>query len=74
VYPTSLANKYRSDLRKAIKWASGKANVQLKIISYHQILETPFDIALEINEFLDYHLLPEMMVRVVDKKLYRERR
>lgn len=73
VYPTSLANKYRSDLRKAIKWASGKANVQLKIISYHQILETPFDIALEINEFLDYHLLPEMMVRVVDKKLYRER-
>jgi hypothetical protein len=73
IYPTKLANQYRQHIIQAHKWASGKENITLKVIPYHSVLENPFDVSLEINEFLGYKLLPELMAQRVDAKLYREK-
>lgn len=73
VYPFRLVEEYQRTLEKTKQWASRHANVEVIYIPYAEVVEKPFEQALLINEFLDYQLLPELMVQAVEIDLYREK-
>lgn len=73
VYPTKLMEEYERQLEKAKQWASRHPNVEVVYVKYADIIAEPFEQALYINEFLDYQLLPELMVQAIEPKLYREK-
>ena len=72
VLPLSLMNAFQKTLTTTKQWASRQPNVDILYVPYGEVLKNPFFQALRINEFLDYQLLPELMVQMVDQKLYRE--
>lgn len=73
IYPTLFIEEYKRTLQKVKQWASRHPNVEVIYIQHRDVIENPFEQALRINEFLGYRLLPELMVKAVDHKLYREK-
>ncbi len=72
-YPTRLMEEYERTLQKVKQWASRHPNVEILYINHRDVIENPFMEAIRVNEFLEYQLLPELMVQVVDSSLYREK-
>ncbi len=72
-YPFIFVQEYNQQLRKVKQWASRQSNVEILYVPHRGIMEQPFEQALRINEFLEYKLLPELMVQAVDISLYREK-
>jgi len=72
-YPTKLFNAYKKTLKQNKEWASTAQNVEIMYVEYADVIQSPFEFALKINDFLDFKLLPELMATAVDPKLYREK-
>ncbi len=72
-YPTGLMHEYERQLEKVKQWASRSANVEICYLRHADVVAEPFLQALQINEFLDWQLLPELMAQVVDAQLHREK-
>lgn len=72
-YPLKVMETYKSNLKQAKSWASAAPNVEIMYIDYKKVINDPFVKALEVNDFFNYQLLPELMVKAVDTKLYREK-
>ncbi len=73
IYPTQVIEEQKRVIKRVKQWASRHANVEIIYIQHREVLDHPFEQALRINEFLDYKLLPELMVQAVDRSLYREK-
>ncbi|MEO0338721.1 MAG: alkaline phosphatase family protein, partial [Bacteroidota bacterium] len=69
----TLIAQYENNLQSIKQWISRNPHVEAIYINYKNVLDNPFGQAIAINEFLDYQLLPELMVQAVDSDLYRER-
>ncbi len=72
--PADLAKTFNLHLVKIKKWLSHQPNMTLLEIPYRGIIEHPLLFAEKINDFLDYSLSVEKMVKVVDPSLYRQRK
>jgi len=71
IYPTRLMEEFEQTLEKVKQWASRHPNVEILYIKHRNVIESPFEQAIIINEFLAYQLLPELMAKAVDSSLYR---
>ncbi len=74
IYNLELEEKYRDQVKRVKEWISTHRNFSAIYLPYSEVVESPFEHAMRINEFLDYQLLPEKMVKVVDPLLYREKK
>lgn len=73
VYPARLMQAFEQQVIRAKQWASRQANVEILYVQHQDILNNPFRTALQIHDFFDYQLLPELMAQVPDINLYREK-
>lgn len=73
-YPTGLMAEYERQLQKVKQWASRSPNVEICYLQHSDVIASPFQQALQVNEFLDWQLLPERMAQAVDASLHREQR
>ena len=73
VVPTRLIKSFEDTLSKVKVWANQHPNVEVLYVQHKDVIASPFEQAIRINEFLDYQLLPELMAEVVDSKLHREK-
>ena len=72
-YPTGLMLEYERQLKKVKQWASRSSNVEICYLQHSDVITQPFVQALQVNEFMDWQLLPELMAQAVDAGLHRER-
>ncbi|MEO1259064.1 MAG: alkaline phosphatase family protein [Bacteroidota bacterium] len=73
VYPVGLMQAFELQVKKAKAWASRQANVEVLYVNHADIIENPFLVAMQIHEFYNHQLLPELMAQVPDTKLHREK-
>ena len=73
VYPLGLIQEFERTLQKVKAWAARQSNVEILYVPHRAVINSPFEQALHINDFLNYEVLPELMASAVDSKLYRER-
>jgi hypothetical protein len=69
-----LAEMFEKHLARVNSWLVEQPNFSVIYLDYGEILADPDKCAKRVNQFLDNSLNPESMVRVVDPKLYRQRR
>jgi predicted AlkP superfamily phosphohydrolase/phosphomutase/tetratricopeptide (TPR) repeat protein len=69
-----IMDQYTEQLKRFKDWISTHSNYKAIYVNYREVIENPFEQALRINEFLDYTLMPELMAKVVEKSLYREKK
>ena len=72
-YPTGLMQAFETQVEKAKAWASRQANVEILYVRHADIIENPFVAAMQVHEFFNHQLLPELMAQVPDAKLHREK-
>ena len=73
VLPLGLLKNYEEGLKKIKMWMAQQRNVEFIEINYIDLLESPFEQSLKINQFFSGALHPEVMAAIPDPKLYRER-
>jgi len=73
VLPLGLLQTYEKTLNKVKHWMTQQRNVEFIEINYTDLLESPFEQSLKINQFFTGELNPEAMASIPDQKLYRER-
>lgn len=73
VLPTRLIKSFEQTLAQVKRWAAQNPNVEVLYMNHKDVIASPFEQAIRINEFMDYQLLPELMAEVVDSKLHREK-
>jgi hypothetical protein len=69
-----LSELYQDHLNKIETWLEQQPNMNTLFISYNQIMRDPEPIIKQINQFLGGDLDMKAMLKVIDQKLYRERR
>lgn len=73
VYPLTLLQTYQEQLKKVKNWAATRDNVQIMYVQHSEAIQSPFNVALNINDFMGGILEPEKMVKAVDPSLHREK-
>ncbi len=68
-----LAKVYGNQLPEIEEWLATQSCFQSVAVEYHRILEDPFTVAKEINEFLGRDLDVPAMAQAVDPSLCRQR-
>lgn len=68
-----MAALFRRHLTRVESWLDDQPNVDVVYVSYNRVLDHPEPAARRIDAFLDKDLDVDAMVRVVDKRLYRQR-
>jgi hypothetical protein len=69
-----LAELYENHLTKVETWLDQQPNMTVLYMSYNQILRDPEPNLSQIVQFLGGNIDPKVMIQVVDRALYRERR
>lgn len=69
----SVQLEYEKQLKTMKQWIDTKSNMHAIYVDYHDCIKNPFEQSIQINEFLDFKLLPELMASCVDPNLYREK-
>jgi tetratricopeptide (TPR) repeat protein len=72
VYPLGLMQAFEQQVSFAKQWASRQANVEIIYLRHRDVIDSPFGVALKLQDFFNNQLLPELMAQVVDHKLHRE--
>ncbi len=72
-YPLHLMETFEKQLKDVKFWAENKNNVDILYVAHENVLNNPFEVALQIDDFLGGMLLPELMASVVDSSLHREK-
>lgn len=73
VYPIRLMNEFNKSRNSAKEWALKSPNVEYIEISYTDVLDSPFEQAIKVSEFLDGKVTPQKLIEVIDPELYREK-
>lgn len=73
LYPTGLMASFERQMKKAKQWADRQPNVEVLYLQHAEVINNPFMTAMQIHDFFDNQLLPELMAQVPDHKLYREK-
>jgi len=73
VLPLQLLESYEKGLKMVKLWMKQQRNIEFIEINYTDVLDSPFEEALKINDFFSGTLNPEAMAAIPDTKLYRER-
>jgi hypothetical protein len=73
VDPAVITAAFEKHLREVNAWFDSKSYVKALRVPYHEILNTPEDIAIRLAEFLGMELDIHAMLREVDPTLYRNR-
>ncbi len=71
--PINLFKQYETTLAKINEWSESLPNVSIHFVNYKDVIDSPFEHALAINNFLGTDLVVEKMISAVDKTLYREK-
>lgn len=71
--PLNLVNAFQETLKSVKTWAEIQQNVDILYVSYVETVESPFKMAMLVNDFLGGNLDPEAMLQAVDAKLRREK-
>ncbi|MBK8625941.1 MAG: tetratricopeptide repeat protein [Saprospiraceae bacterium] len=74
IFPTEMLNNFEKTIDNVKKWLTLSQNVDIIFVKHKAIITDPFSIAIQLNEFLDYQLIPELMVSAVDTSLHREKK
>ena len=72
-HSNDLMKAFEMQVEKAKAWTSCQPNVEVLYVQHRDIVQQPFVTAIQIHEFLNHKLLPELMAKVPDIKLYREK-
>ncbi len=72
VFPTGLMKAFEGQVKKAKQWAGRQPNVEILHLQHTEVLANPFAAAMQIHEFFNHELLPELMAQVPDGSLHRE--
>jgi hypothetical protein len=73
VDPAIITGAFEKHLHEVNAWFENKAHVKVLRVPYHEVLEEPEKIAEQLEQFLDFDLKVDAMVREVDPSLYRNR-
>ncbi len=73
VYPTGLMSAFERQLIKAKQWADRQPNVEVLYLQHAEVLSQPFMTAMQLHEFFNNELLPELMAQVPEEALHREK-
>lgn len=65
---------YQQHLKDVNVWISKQPNIEVVYVNYNTMLRNPLDSLRKVNEFLGGEMDMDVMVGVIDKKLYRERK
>ena len=68
-----MSELLNAHLNKTYRWLEKQPNIELRYVSYNDLIEDPYGEARAINNFLDLKLDLERMVKVVDRDLYRNK-
>jgi hypothetical protein len=68
-----MRQSYENHLAEVKAWMGDKDWIQTLFVSYNEALQHPLLVFKRVSAFLDHHVDPEEMTRVVDQDLYRER-
>lgn len=71
--PLHLYQQYEKTLEKIKQWGEKSPNVSICFVDYKDVIDSPFEQAFRINEFLNENLQVEKMIHAVDANLYREK-
>jgi hypothetical protein len=69
-----LALLFTRHLKQFDAWIARQSNIEIIYVSYNEMLESPRELAGQVNRFLGGGLNVEKMVAAVDQALYRQRR
>ena len=70
----AMAALYRKHLSEVQQWLDAQPNIETLHINYNETLKDPWPTVDKLNEFLGGRLDAEAMARVVNPKLYRQRK
>lgn len=65
---------YQEHLKQVNLWISKQANVEVLYVNYNTMLGDPLDSLQKVNEFLGGDMDINVMAKVINKDLYRERK
>ncbi|MEZ4772369.1 MAG: alkaline phosphatase family protein [Bacteroidia bacterium] len=74
VLPYNLQENFKQALQQAKNWQRSQGNTEICFIDYQEVINQPFAVALQINDFLGGQLIVEKMTQVVSPELHRENR
>ncbi|MBN1953942.1 MAG: sulfotransferase [Anaerolineae bacterium] len=69
-----MADLFHKHLQQIETWLAEQPNIEVLYVSYNEIVEQPAEQLRRVNQFLGGALDLERMVKVVEPKLYRQRR
>jgi hypothetical protein len=70
----AMAALYRKHLTEVHQWLDAQSNIETLHINYNETLKDPWPTVDRVNAFLGERLDAEAMARVVNPKLYRQRK
>ena len=65
---------YQGHLQQVKEWISKQPNIEVLYVNYNSMLNDPIEPLHKVNECLGGGMNVEMMAKIVDKSLYRERK
>lgn len=68
-----MAALFEKDMRRALDWIAGSANVEALHVNHREALERPREVAERVNAFLGGGLNTDAMAAAVDPTLHRQR-
>ena len=68
-----MSELLNAHLNKTYRWLEKQPNIELRYVSYNDLIEDPYGEARAINSLLDLKLDLERMAKVVDRDLYRNK-
>jgi tetratricopeptide (TPR) repeat protein len=71
--PLGLMQKYEDSLKKTKLWMKNQRNIEFIEVDYSELIDAPLEHAIKVHDFFSKDLKPEVMARIPDPKLYRER-
>ena len=70
----TMAKIYQEHLKQVERWISKQPNMEVLYLNYNTMVSNPTESLHKVNAYLGGGMNVEMMAKVVDKELYRERK
>jgi hypothetical protein len=64
---------FEKHLRNVEEWISKQANIIHLDVDYNKLIDNPFPVINQVNQFLSLELNSEQMLKIIDPNLYRQR-
>ena len=73
VFSPGLLHEIENTIENSKKWLDRHPGVEVLYVPYKEVLSSPMEYAVKINDFLENQLNPITMLNTIDPKLYREK-